>query len=88
MLKTSFALAAILAAALATPAIATPVAAGARSVAYADLDLASAAGRARLDQRIHAAVRAVCGTASPADLRGNDDVRACRAETLARIASR
>jgi UrcA family protein len=78
-----FALAASLAAAAATPAVAAPSVPGVRTVSYADLDLSSAAGRGRLDQRVAAAVRAVCGTAAPADLRAAEAVRDCRAATLA-----
>ena len=67
------------------PALAAPPAAAAqtRVVSYADLDLSSAAGRARLDQRVGAAVRAVCGRAAPTDLNGLAQVQACRDETLA-----
>ena len=73
--------------ALAGSALAAPVGALAapetRVVSYADLDLASPAGRAALDRRIHGAVREVCGTASSADLMGRQRVSLCRAETLA-----
>lgn len=54
-----------------------------RVVAVADLDLASDAGRAALDQRLTRAVIEVCGAASDADLAGKNDVRACRERTLA-----
>ena len=61
---------AALAAATAVPAAANiPHDSGTRIVRYADLDLNSAAGRVRLEQRIGAAVRAVCGFAVPGDLR-------------------
>lgn len=86
MTKLLFVLASSLAAITASPAVAAPAETGTRIVSAADLDLASAAGRARLDQRIAAAVRAVCGAASSADLRGLHEIRACRAETLARVA--
>ncbi len=52
-------------------------------VQTADLDLASANGQRELDRRIVLAARDVCGTASPADLAGKNDVRHCRAETIA-----
>ena len=55
-------------------------------MAFADLDLASAAGQARLDRRVSAAVRAVCGIVSPSDLSGIHEIRACRAQTSARVA--
>ena len=66
----------------AAPAIAAPPAAQTRIVSYADLDLSSAAGRVRLDQRIGSAVRDVCGRAAPADLNAIAQVVACRAEAL------
>jgi len=50
----------------------------------ADIDVSTAAGQRQLDQRLSIAAREVCGTASDADLEGKNDVRACRAETLAR----
>lgn len=54
---------------------------GAFSVSYADLNLASPAGRATLDRRIGNAARAICGEApTPLDLRADRLVRACRAE--------
>jgi len=65
------------------PALAAPPAPETRIVSYADLDLSSAAGRARLEQRVGAAVRAVCGRAAPTDLNGLAQVQACRDETLA-----
>jgi UrcA family protein len=85
MSRIAFAFAA-LAAAAASPASANvPRDAGTRIVRYADLDLASAAGRARLEQRIGVAVRAVCGEPLRGDLRSERAVRACRTETLARV---
>jgi UrcA family protein len=47
------------------------------TIRYADLDLASAAGRRALDRRIGFAVRDACGTASTFDLHGANAVRAC-----------
>jgi UrcA family protein len=90
MLKTSFAIAAALLAAALTPA---PAAANGTlhshpaqvRVAYGDLDLASAAGRARLEQRLDTAVRTVCGDASLTDLLGQAAVRQCLRDTRAAI---
>jgi UrcA family protein len=84
MLKTSFPIAAALLTFAAVPAVAQP-APTTRIVSYADLDLSAAAGRARLEQRIRAAVRTVCGQPSPTDLLGVYEVRACRSETLANV---
>lgn len=50
----------------------------------ADLDLNSDAGKRQLDQRLSQAAREVCGEASDVDLEGKNDVRACRADVLAR----
>ena len=50
-------------------------------VNYADLDLRTEAGRAALDRRISSAVRETCGTASDANLRGQNAVRRCRTLT-------
>jgi UrcA family protein len=81
-----FAVAALAAAAGLSPAAASvPRDAGTRIVRYADLDLSSAAGRARLEQRIGAAVRAVCGDAAAGDLRSTLDAHACRAATAAHV---
>jgi hypothetical protein len=55
-------------------------------VRYADLDLASEAGRTALDRRIRAAIDEACGGASDADLEGSNQVRRCRTETRARVA--
>ena len=49
-----------------------------------DLDLRSDAGRRQLDLRLARAAREVCGTASDVDLVGKNEVRKCRAETLAK----
>lgn len=49
-----------------------------------DLDLGSRDGQRKLDQRLANAAREVCGTASDVDLRGKNDVRKCRDETLAK----
>jgi UrcA family protein len=49
-----------------------------------DLDLSTAAGRAALERRLVVAAYEVCGTASDADLAGKNQVRACRADVLAK----
>ncbi|WP_162806593.1 UrcA family protein [Sphingosinicella terrae] len=91
MLRPSTLLAALLAAAAsvtavaAVPAVAAPPAAPTRTVSFADLNLDAAAGRSRLAQRLRAAVRSVCGTAFPADLRAQAEMRDCRADSLAAI---
>lgn len=50
----------------------------------ADLDLASERGKRQLDHRLANAAREVCGTASEVDLEGRNEVRACRADVLAK----
>jgi len=49
-----------------------------------DLDLSSKAGRSALDHRLVIAAYDVCGTASDVDLAGKNQVRACRADVLAK----
>src|ERR1700712_2356941 len=61
MSKILFAVAALVAATAVPVSASIPHDSGIRVVRYADLDLSSAAGRDRLEQRIGAAVRAVCG---------------------------
>lgn len=85
MSRIIFAIAA-LAAATSAPAFASvPRDAATRVVSYADLDLSAPAGRARLDQRIGAAVRSVCGDNASGDLRAAREARACRIATLAQV---
>jgi UrcA family protein len=67
-------------------ALAQPPAARTVAVHYGDLDLRSAGGRSALDHRIRHAVRTACGNASPADLRGQNNVTACRKELTAGLA--
>lgn len=50
----------------------------------ADLDLSTAAGRNTLDHRLVNAAYDVCGDASNVDLVGTNNVRACRADVLAK----
>ena len=70
----------------ATPALAEPVVATS-TVQTADLDLATSKGQRALDLRLERAVKDVCGIASDADVAGKNEVRRCRAETLAGLAS-
>ncbi|MGQ0587944.1 MAG: UrcA family protein [Sphingosinicella sp.] len=56
------------------------------AVAYGDLDLGTAEGRARFDLRVLHAARAACGTPSSADLRGRIKQDECVAEIRAAAA--
>jgi UrcA family protein len=81
-----FAAASLAAAANLSPAFAKPISPEVRTVAYADLNLSTTAGRTRLERRIQAAVRAVCGEALPSfDLARRHAVRACLVETRANV---
>jgi len=81
-----FAAASLAAAANLSPAFAKPITPEVRTVAYSDLDLSTAAGRTRLDRRIQAAVREVCGDTAPSfDLARRHAVRDCIAETRANV---
>jgi UrcA family protein len=71
----------------ASPALAEPPVIATSTVQTADLDLSSKAGQRALDHRLFVAAKEVCGTASDADISGKNDVRRCRVETLARVAS-
>ncbi len=64
-------------AATVSPAFASPAA---RSIAYDDLNLASARGRAVLEARIANAARMICGTALTVELDIAAGVNACRAD--------
>ena len=57
-------------------------------VRTADLDLGSADGQRELDRRIVRAAYEVCGEASDVDLEGKNDVRQCRADTVAAAVQR
>ena len=70
----------------ATPVLAEPITVSS-TVQVADLDLSTARGQRALDLRLTQAVKQVCGTASDADVAGKNEVRRCRVETLARVAS-
>jgi UrcA family protein len=65
------------------PAAAAPSAPATYVVRYADLDLASEAGRATLDRRINHAVRMVCGTAGSVALQDRLSVEKCYAAARA-----
>ena len=52
-------------------------------VSYADLNLATAQGRARLDSRIAGAARSICGSFFAVDLTMAAQVRDCRADAIA-----
>jgi UrcA family protein len=52
-------------------------------VSFADLNLASAEGRARLDRRIAGAARSICGDFFPADLETAALVKTCREDAIA-----
>ena len=87
-MKTIITFAALFAASLAAvPAAAQHTHSRSVAVSYADLDLRSEAGRDALDNRIRAAIREVCGTASSSDLRGQNQVDACRDELAARASA-
>ena len=72
---------------LATPALAQPPATATSIIRLADLDLASQAGQRALNRRLSIAIAEVCGTASDADLVGQNEVRRCRVATRARVAN-
>lgn len=71
----------------ATPALAEVPLVATSTVETADLDLSSQSGQRALDHRLSQAVKEVCGTASDVDVAGKNDVRRCRVETLAGLAS-
>jgi UrcA family protein len=67
----------------AVPALAEPAPAQNVSIVRtADLDLTTKAGRQALDHRLVVAAYEVCGTASDADLVGQNKARECRSEVL------
>lgn len=69
----------------AVPAFSEPVPADVNVsvVRTADLNLASAEGQRRLEQRLVTAAHAVCGGASAVDLEARNAERQCREEVLA-----
>ena len=80
-----FAAAALASAVTASPVFAKAISPEVRIVSYADLDLTSAAGRSRLEHRIQAAVREVCGEAGASNLARRQAVRECLTETRANV---
>ena len=52
-------------------------------VSYADLNIASSEGRARLESRVAGAARSICGSYFPADLELASRVKTCRADAIA-----
>jgi UrcA family protein len=74
----AFAITAVAAAGLlGTAAIASPVVRTA-AVSHADLDLTTASGQSRLQDRIELAARRVCGTADARDLSAHASMHRCR----------
>ena len=71
----------------ATPALAEQPVTATSIVQTADLDLSTAKGQHVLDLRLNQAVKEVCGTASDFDIAGQNDVRRCRADTLASLSA-
>lgn len=69
----------------ATPALAELASPVTAKVQVADLDLSTTQGQRALDRRLSRAVIEVCGSASDADLAGKNQVRRCRADTLASL---
>jgi UrcA family protein len=68
------------------PAFAADPEAPSRLVSYADLNLSSPAGMARLNRRIASAVEAVCGSyAGTVSVAEEQDITRCRTETTARL---
>ncbi|QDP18902.1 UrcA family protein [Sphingomonas xanthus] len=53
------------------------------AVPLAGIDLNTAEGQRTLDQRLRHAAADICGSASPADLKGQNALRRCRTETFA-----
>ena len=82
--STLLALAAVAAATLMTGIAAGPAMAheAAIAVPYGDLNLASPAGRVRLDSRIFRAATLICGRYDPRELRMSALSRACRDEAI------
>jgi UrcA family protein len=69
----------------AVPALAEPARAQNVSIVHtSDLNLATDTGRHALNHRLVIAATEVCGSAADVDLAGRNQVRACRADVLAR----
>ena len=82
---TIFALAALSSSLLIAPTVAAEP--EARLIAVADLDLASSGGERTFNARVIRAAIDLCGEASPTDLAGRNDVRACRDSVLSQAAA-
>jgi UrcA family protein len=67
-------------------AMAAPPVIATSTVQTSDLALSSQAGQRALDRRLSMAAKEVCGSASDANIAAKNDVRRCRAETLASVA--
>jgi|SRR6185503_20645813 len=87
MSRILFLIAGAILALLDSPSVAAPVEPPSRIVHLGDLDLSTESGRIRLDRRLVAAVRAVCGPAWPLDPADVVAMRRCRSETFARVAA-
>src|SRR4029453_1262589 len=85
MSRILFLIAGAILALLDSPSVAAPIEPPSRAVRLGDLDLSTEAGRIRLDRRIVAAVRAVCGQVWPRDPDAVAEMRQCRSETFARV---
>ena len=83
MSKCLFLIAGAILAVAASPTYAESPGTASRTVAFADLDLSTEAGRITLDRRVGAAVRHVCGEAWPIDLPAVEQVRGCRSNAYA-----
>ena len=68
--------------ALSTPAHAASGEVGV-TVRYGDLDLGSAAGKARFDRRVRNAARAICGSTLRQPLNMQTQIAACQEEVIA-----
>ena len=71
----------------ATPALAQPPVTATSIVQTADLDLSTARGQRALDLRLSQAATEVCGTGSPSDLAGQNEIRRCRVETVSSLSA-
>jgi UrcA family protein len=71
----------------ATPALAQPPVTATSIVQTADLDLSTAKGQRALDLRLSQAAKEVCGTGSPSDLAGQNEIRRCRVETVSSLSA-
>ena len=85
MSRILFLIAGAILALLDSPSVAGPVEPPSRTVSLGDLDLSTEAGRIRLDRRIVAAARDVCGRSWPMDPDAVAEMRRCRSETFVRV---